>query len=163
MAVLFLAALVLSLAVPAAAAGPVTQFAGIVTDSWWDISAPTITPLSGGRMLWEDTYLRDLLFQTGDDRIDGEVVLDFNGIQHPGGNWTIWGTALSWDVAAYPGGSWEGKWHGTMRLNEDMTVDGTVVGEYEGTGDLAGLHMHLVYKVKGGNVNPATVSGFIRE
>lgn len=102
--------------------------------------------------------MRDSLYETTDDRVNGIQVAPLNTIEHPGGNWVIWDTVESWDVPAYPGGGWRGKWRGTLRFNDDGTNDVTVVGEYEGTGTLAGLHLHKGYEIRTGLV---TVSGFI--
>jgi len=69
--------------------------------------------------------------------------------------------AEDWDLSARPDGNWGGEWHGTMRINEDFTIDATVVADYEGTGEgLEGLRMKLVYKSRSGSV---TFSGSIFE
>ncbi len=79
---------------PVAAGGPVTTFSGVVTGGWFDASQAVVTPLSGGRMLWESCFIRDSLYETNDDRVNGVQVAPLNAVEHPGGNWVIWGTVM---------------------------------------------------------------------
>ena len=147
MAALLIVALLMMLPGAAAAKGPVTRYEGVVTGppDYLDLSGLMTETLSGGRELWTGMRTFEMQYITDEPKLNGFFTTTLNAIVYPGGYWDTWGSLGKWTVTDCPGGSWRGDWHGTLTPNGYSTV----IGEYYGVGDLAGLRNHKVYQSRG--------------
>lgn len=162
LAILVMIGVLLLSAGAVSAGGPVTRYEGVV-----DIVGPPVDPqqppkeLPGGRLLFEDWVLSPSHYEADDPRATGWATITINGILEPRGIWKIWGT-VDWDLDGdeyADEDTWEGTYHGTMMFKDDG-LHSQVVGEYQGTGRLAGQRMKIVQKNRGASI---TFSGAIFE
>jgi len=162
LAILVAISLLLLSAGPVSADGPVTRYEGVV-----DIVGPPVDPpapsefLPGDRLLFENWVLNPDHYLASDPRVTGLATITINGILEPSGVWKIWGT-VDWDLDGdeyADGDTWVGTYHGTMMIKGDG-LHAQVVGEYQGTGSLAGQRMKIVQKNRGASI---TFSGSIFE
>ncbi len=141
---------------PVAADGVVSHFTGYLeNEGAWDTSEMVITALPGGRELWTGIVHRDWHQVTTDPRATGTATMAVECVIEASGTINCSGSFLDFVVDTIPGGSWEGEWKNTITPSGNVTV----VGEYQGTGEFAGLRMLL----KAGSIRESPLSGHIVE